>query len=165
MQWCSAGSQCQQAMASRFPLFCTLPMPAPQFKRHAACLPARPPACPPACLTPWPACLQLVIFHGCSHNTSDGWPYDPLGCSECVGLPEEVAHTKQALRMGYAVLAVESRSRDRSGPLGGRCFSSSLDAKKSDLPIVPYVIQVSRPLAALHVLRHRRLCHPQACCI
>jgi hypothetical protein len=35
------------------------------------------------------------------------------------GLPEEVAHTKQALRRGYAVLAVDSANRD---PMN-RCFS------------------------------------------
>ena len=96
-----------------------------------------------------PACLQLVMFHGCQRDASAGWPYDPLVCSECHGLPEEVARTKQALRMGFAVLAVESRNRAEP-----RCFSSSTDAKTSDLLIAPNIIQVGR----LTLPAHARLC-------
>lgn len=40
--------------------------------------------------------LQLVMFHGCFHSASGSWPYDPANCPECLGLPEEVAHVKQA---------------------------------------------------------------------
>lgn len=39
--------------------------------------------------------LQLVLFHGCYHDASGNWPYDPVHCPECLGLPEEVAHVKQ----------------------------------------------------------------------
>lgn len=84
------------------------------------------------------------MFHGCYHDASGSWPYDPDGCTECLGLPEEVAHVKQALRMGYAVLAVESRNRSRSG----RCFSSGKDVMTSDQMTAPYVIQVGRPACA-----------------
>ena len=42
-----------------------------------------------------PALMQLVMFHGCYHDASGSWPYDPTNCPECLGLPEEVAHVKQ----------------------------------------------------------------------
>lgn len=42
--------------------------------------------------------MQFVMFHGCYHDASGSWPYDPKNCKECLGLPEEVAHTKQALK-------------------------------------------------------------------
>ncbi|KAL4424170.1 hypothetical protein ABPG75_001471 [Micractinium tetrahymenae] len=79
----------------------------------------------------------LVMFHGCNHDASGSWPYDPANCPECLGLPEEVAHVKQALAWGYAVLAVESRNRDQQG----RCFSSANDPAVSDQGEVPYIIQ------------------------
>lgn len=41
-----------------------------------------------------PLLLQLVMFHGCYHDASGSWPYDPNHCPECLGLPEEVAHVK-----------------------------------------------------------------------
>ena len=45
-----------------------------------------------------PPSAQFVMFHGCFHDSSGSWPYDPQNCPECLGLPEEVAHVKQALK-------------------------------------------------------------------
>lgn len=90
----------------------------------------------------------LFMAHGCVHDAADFWPHSKA-CPQCsggypltslcapwpasdylppnmislartrAGLPEEVAHTKQALRRGYAVLAVDSGNRDPAN----RCFS------------------------------------------
>lgn len=65
----------------------------------------------------------LALFHGCAHSAHDFWYRQP-GCEQCSGLPGEVSHTKQALALGYAVVAINSVSRstnktDRSH----RCFS------------------------------------------
>ncbi|KAL4422469.1 hypothetical protein ABPG75_008666 [Micractinium tetrahymenae] len=76
----------------------------------------------------------FVFFHGCNHVASHSWPYDPASCPECLGLPEEVAHTKQALAWGYAVLVPESKAATG-------CFSSSSDATLSDQTDMPYIIQ------------------------
>lgn len=48
---------------------------------------------------------QLVMFHGCYHDASGSWPYDPVHCPECLGLPEEVAHTKQVGKPGHCQTA------------------------------------------------------------
>ena len=85
-----------------------------------------------------PSRLQVIYFHGCVHSASGGWPYDPVHCPECLGLPEEVAHTKQALAWGFAVLAVESKNQSYHG----RCFSSSGDPVLSDTNEVTWVVQV-----------------------
>lgn len=53
----------------------------------------------------------VFLAHGCAHSASDFWPTSEA-CPECRGLPMEVAHTKQALARGYAVLAVNSADRD-----------------------------------------------------
>lgn len=42
----------------------------------------------------------------------------------CAGLPEEVAHSKQCLAHGFAVLALMSKNRIQNGPVA-RCFASS----------------------------------------
>ncbi|PSC75566.1 hypothetical protein C2E20_1341 [Micractinium conductrix] len=64
----------------------------------------------------------LVMAHGCVHDAADFWPPGAT-CEECSGLPEEVAHTKQALARGYAVLAIDSKNRD----FNNRCFSYGED--------------------------------------
>lgn len=51
--------------------------------------------------------------------------FSPLGA----GLPEEVAHTKQCLARGYAVLALMSKDR----LYRSRCFSSSSNTTLSEL--------------------------------
>ncbi|KAL4444235.1 hypothetical protein ABPG75_011972 [Micractinium tetrahymenae] len=69
----------------------------------------------------------LAFFHGCAHNAYDLWPPQE-GCKECRGLPGELSHTKQALSLGYAVVAINSldRSDDPSSDTY-RCFSYSED--------------------------------------
>lgn len=101
-----------------------------------------------------PPPVQFVMFHGCYHDASGSWPYDPVSgraqrqlcphsavsswwpafgcpgaaspphaqlahalshlpsadlpqvnCPECLGLPEEVAHTKQALKCVAGLLS------------------------------------------------------------
>ncbi|KAL4441476.1 hypothetical protein ABPG77_001980 [Micractinium sp. CCAP 211/92] len=73
----------------------------------------------------------LAFFHGCAHNAYDLWP-PQLGCEECRGLPGEVSHTKQALSLGYAVVAMNSldRSNDPSKETY-RCFSYSDDRESA----------------------------------
>lgn len=43
----------------------------------------------------------LFVSPGCSHAATDWWPPSPA-CPSCLGLPEEVAQTQQALARGYA---------------------------------------------------------------
>ena len=75
---------------------------------------------------------QLRIAHPETASTAGGtllcreWlsPSHSLAClhtSRLPGLPEEVAHTKQCLARGYAVLALRSLDREYRS----RCFSSS----------------------------------------
>ncbi|PSC72221.1 Histone H2A [Micractinium conductrix] len=78
---------------------------------------------------------QFVFFHGCQHLAFHSWPYDPKNCPECLGLPEEVAHTKQALAWGYAALAVESKDKVKG------CFSASGDPVLSDANEAALVVQ------------------------
>ncbi|KAL4427851.1 hypothetical protein ABPG75_001940 [Micractinium tetrahymenae] len=61
----------------------------------------------------------LVWFHGCSRSAKGFFPYDPKDCPECLGLPEDVSHTKQALAKGYTLLAMEPNDQR------ALCWSSS----------------------------------------
>ncbi|KAL4442067.1 hypothetical protein ABPG77_011328 [Micractinium sp. CCAP 211/92] len=71
----------------------------------------------------------LVFFHGCSRSAKGFFPYDPKDCPECLGLPEDVSHTKQALARGYTLLALEPND-DK-----GLCWSSSVkDGYVNDQP-------------------------------
>eukprot|EP00887_Chlorella_sp_A99_P004278 scaffold15.g4278.t1 len=64
----------------------------------------------------------VAFFHGCG---GDFWPpSSKCPASTCRGLPEEIAHTKQALARGYAVIAISSADRTP----GSMCFSWSADA-------------------------------------
>lgn len=74
---------------------------------------------------------QLVLFHGCYHDASGNWPYDPVHCPECLGLPEEVAHVKVGLpyvlqtAAGGGCSALSSQtspteSEEAGGTAGGR---------------------------------------------
>ncbi len=38
----------------------------------------------------------VVFFHGCARLSNSFFPYHPTVCPECIGLPEELALTKQA---------------------------------------------------------------------
>lgn len=46
----------------------------------------------------------LLVLPGCARWGPGFWPYGSPGCDDCVGLTEDVAHTKQALARGYAIL-------------------------------------------------------------
>ncbi|KAL4422484.1 hypothetical protein ABPG75_008681 [Micractinium tetrahymenae] len=85
----------------------------------------------------------FVFFHGCSHAASHSWPYDQASCPECLGLPEEVAHTKQALAWGYAVLVPESFDTATG------CFSSTGGACVNDQDEMPDLIQAFLKLSGL----------------
>lgn len=37
----------------------------------------------------------VVFFHGCARLSTAFFPYHPTVCPECIGLPEELALTKQ----------------------------------------------------------------------
>lgn len=58
----------------------------------------------------------VLFAHGCVHSGYNYWPQSEA-CPECRGLPEEMSHTLQALRRGYAVIAISSMDR-KTG-----CFS------------------------------------------
>lgn len=45
----------------------------------------------------------LFVFPGCSRTGYGFWP-PGAACSECAGMPEDVAHAKQALARGYAIV-------------------------------------------------------------
>ncbi|KAL4429167.1 hypothetical protein ABPG77_010146 [Micractinium sp. CCAP 211/92] len=53
----------------------------------------------------------VVFIHACVHSGYNYWPYS-ADCEECRGLPEELSHTLQALRLGYAVFTVSSSDRE-----------------------------------------------------
>ncbi|KAL4424442.1 hypothetical protein ABPG77_006380 [Micractinium sp. CCAP 211/92] len=61
----------------------------------------------------------LVTFHGCGRASRAFFPYDPETCPECLGFPEHVAHTKQALAAGYSLLAMDPQDNRHL------CWSSS----------------------------------------
>ena len=69
------------------------------------CLLTQPGPCPaPACtgmqIPDSPRGVVLMV-HGCVHSGYNYWPQSDL-CPECRGLPEELSHTMQALKLGYA---------------------------------------------------------------
>jgi hypothetical protein len=66
----------------------------------------------------------LLVLPGCSRWGPGFWPYHPQECRECVGLTEDVAHTKQALARGYAILV--AWPVDRAYP-GQMCWSARDD--------------------------------------
>lgn len=43
----------------------------------------------------------MFLAHGCVHSAHNYWPQSEE-CPECRGLPEELSHTLQALKLGYA---------------------------------------------------------------
>ncbi|PSC69850.1 Secretion-regulating guanine nucleotide exchange factor [Micractinium conductrix] len=53
----------------------------------------------------------VLFAHGCVHS---GYNYFPQSdaCPDCRGLPEEMSHTLQALRRGYAVISISSLDRE-----------------------------------------------------
>ena len=63
----------------------------------------------------------LFLAHGCNHGAIDFWPQSPR-CAQCIGLPEEVRITKEALQAGWAVVAMSSSDR-----IGSRCWNFDID--------------------------------------
>ena len=49
----------------------------------------------------------LLVAHGCNHGAIDFWPRSDA-CTQCIGLPEEVRITTEALQAGWAVVAMSS---------------------------------------------------------
>ncbi|CAM0946033.1 unnamed protein product [Alopecurus aequalis] len=60
-------------------------------------------------LPPGPPSAAVFIAPGCTIRATDFFDASP-GCPHCAGLPEERRFTREALRRGYAVLAVSSRA-------------------------------------------------------
>lgn len=75
----------------------------------------------------------LLVTPGCARWGPGFWPYDPSSCPECVGLTEDVCHTKQALARGYAILV--GWPVDRAFP-GQYCWSA-----KDDVPGIVRVLE------------------------
>ncbi|KAF7028268.1 hypothetical protein CFC21_040219 [Triticum aestivum] len=71
-------------------------------------------------LPPGPPRAAVFVSPGCTIRATDFFDASP-GCPRCAGLPEERRFTREALRRGYAVLAVSSRAE---------CWS--LDAASGD---------------------------------
>ncbi len=63
----------------------------------------------------------LFLAHGCNHGAIDFWPQSPA-CTQCIGLPEEVRISKEALQAGWAVVAMSSADRSFS-----RCWDFNTD--------------------------------------
>ncbi|KAL4858871.1 Gamma-glutamyl hydrolase A [Chlorella vulgaris] len=53
----------------------------------------------------------VFLAHGCVHSGYNYWP-ESDACPDCRGLPEELSHTLQALKLGYAVIAISSLDRE-----------------------------------------------------
>lgn len=64
----------------------------------------------------------LVVLPGCSRTGYGFWPFGAGGCAECAGLTEDVAHTKQALARGYAVVVFTAAGK-------ALCWGADTDAK------------------------------------
>lgn len=61
----------------------------------------------------------LVMLHRCGRNAEDFWPPSSV-CPQCIGMPEAVSISRQALARGYALLAINSANRTVGS--AGRCF-------------------------------------------
>jgi hypothetical protein len=51
----------------------------------------------------------LFVAHGCNHKMTDWWPRHENVCTECIGLPEEMAIVQMALRQKLVVVAASSK--------------------------------------------------------
>lgn len=71
----------------------------------------------------------FFLAHGCSHSATDFF-FPPTLESKCLALPEEVKIVDDALKAGYAVLAISSNDRDTH-----RCW-----VPETDGPIVKEAI-------------------------
>ena len=77
----------------------------------------------------------LFIAHGCSHAAHDWWPASPA-CPYCLGLPEEMAQTQQALARGYAGGAGHAYVRQGMCGVAGRRWCS-VRSRELDAPQLP----------------------------
>ncbi|KAL5213233.1 hypothetical protein ABZP36_024080 [Zizania latifolia] len=68
-------------------------------------------------LPPTPPRAAVFVAPGCTIRAADFFDASP-GCPRCTGLPEERRFTREALRRGYAVLAVSSRAECWSLDIG-----------------------------------------------
>ena len=98
----------------------------------------------------------LFLAHGCNHGAIDFWPRSPA-CAQCIGLPEEVRITRDALQAGWAVVAMSSSDRARS-----RCWNFDIDGPavagaRSSTYLVSYwpLSGSTGPLAVLRSLEPR----------
>ena len=64
----------------------------------------------------------LFLAHGCNHRATDFFP-KTTSCSSCIGLPEEVRISKDALAAHLAVIAISSVDED------SRCWSIHEDGE------------------------------------
>lgn len=60
----------------------------------------------------------VVFFHGCARLSNGYFPYNPTACPECIGLPEELALTKQVGAEGVGRQGVEARAAGHMGKRG-----------------------------------------------
>ncbi|KAL4434491.1 hypothetical protein ABPG75_000932 [Micractinium tetrahymenae] len=67
----------------------------------------------------------VVMLHRCGRNAEDSWPPSRV-CPQCIGMPEAVSISNQALARGYALLAINSANREVGS--GSRCWSWGTDA-------------------------------------
>lgn len=51
----------------------------------------------------------MFLAHGCVHSGYNYWP-ESDACPDCRGLPEELSHTLQALKLGYAGACISGAS-------------------------------------------------------
>ena len=65
----------------------------------------------------------VLMIHGCVHSGYNWWPQSE-SCPECRGLPEELSHTVQALRRGYAG-GLEGRGRVPQVTRHGDCGATA----------------------------------------
>ncbi|XP_047076736.1 uncharacterized protein LOC124686900 [Lolium rigidum] len=84
-------------------------------------------------LPPGPDRPRAAVFvaPGCTIRATDFFDASP-GCPRCAGLPEERRFTREALRRGYAVLAVSSRAE---------CWSLDASASGNELAAVESIIK------------------------
>jgi hypothetical protein len=67
----------------------------------------------------------LVMLHRCGRNAEDFWPPSSV-CPQCIGMPEAVSISRQALARGYALLAINSANRTVGSR--GRCWRWAAEA-------------------------------------
>ena len=76
----------------------------------------------------------LFLAHGCNHRATDFWPQSST-CGSCVGLPEEVRITQDALDAGDAdSLSIQTRA---GRPLHCLCSLAAVPSRQPPVAAVP----------------------------